>query len=531
MVTEHTPFIYGIHDLCPDNVLDGQGVIVHAARLGHDPDDHHSVNLSDRAETVICRIQHGWGSEGTLPAEYLMPDYLLRLKNFVQGSSGVNLWITWNEPNHSQERPNGTIITPDYAAAAYLDMRDVIRSCPGHEGDLVLVGAIAPWNLESGDWLEYMRSVYAVVWNDMDGSAIHAYTHGAHPDLIFSDEVQHDWYWHFRTYRQQILTGLSPAQREKPIYITETNQGGHAWVDYNTGWVQNAYQEIDEWNKGAGPGTIRALVLYRWAYDKWKIEDKSGVRGDLLAAQQKHYTWTGNDPEPPEDTLIKNAGLEPPYFVRDNQPEVEIAQDWNYGYWQDDNDGSSKRPEYKPETTLRVLEGTAAQKWFWTYAKGEAWIWQNVPTEPGKWYELSAHVYVWSSSENDNNQSVKPGKMWCRLGANPWGDGNARSLATEYGGAVVDNYDRWVKLTTVFQAKAGQSAIFLWASPEHAVHHNDVYWDVVSLKEWSSTEPPVEPPVDPPEPGECNALTYDETVLAVEAGVKKVLSGICAEVG
>jgi hypothetical protein len=51
---------------------------------------------------------------------------------------------------------------------------------------------------------------------------------------------------------------MPPALRHLPIYITEADQSddgqGHVlpWADVNSGWVRNAYQEIDNWNKAPG---------------------------------------------------------------------------------------------------------------------------------------------------------------------------------------------------------------------------------------------------------------------------------------
>jgi hypothetical protein len=296
-----------------------------------------------------------------------------------------------------------------------------------------------------------------------------------------------------------------------PVYLTEVCVADKAWRNANTKFVQAVYAEIDDWNRHRTDRPISCAALYRWEHDKWAFHDKPRVHADFYASVSHGYTVPATDtPDPPEETMLLNPGLEPPYN-RQEADEISIADKWTASYNQVDH-ASSKRPEWKAETPAtgegRVLEGAAAQKWFWTFGVGQAWVWQRVEgVTPGKYYELTAHVYVWSSDHDNPDESRDPGKMWCRLGINPWGDGNANSLATEYGGAILDNYDKWVKLSTVAQAKSGALAVFLWASPEHPVKHNDVYWDVVELKEWEcdggGTEPPVDPP-DPPDPGQCD---------------------------
>lgn len=65
---------------------------------------------------------------------------------------------------------------------------------------------------------------------DLDGIALHAYTHGYTPDLITSLETFRDdplrWqYYHFRCYTT-FLDALPPRHRNKPIFITETDPHG-----------------------------------------------------------------------------------------------------------------------------------------------------------------------------------------------------------------------------------------------------------------------------------------------------------------
>ena len=526
-----SPFLYGMHDQCPPNVLDERGSSLRAVALGSNPTDMGTIDLSGLKETPIVRIQHGWGQEGTLPREPLMLSYLQRIRNFVSGSRGVHVWVAWNEPNHSQERPDGEIITPEYAASSYLSIREAIRTQDGHNDDLVLVGAVAPWNLETGDWLDYLRRVCVGIGSDADGFALHAYTHGSDPRLVFSDHTEHGWLWHFHVYRQTIREGIPAGLHDRPMLITETNQGDGPWVDANSGWVQNAYADVAEWNQ-SNP-VINSLILYRWAFDKWRLNNKPGVLGDLRAAQAHGYTWTGDTAEPPEETMIQNPGLERPYRVQGDS-NILVADGWRFGYNQPDHP-SGARPELSEETRstgeARVLQGNSAQKVFWTYAFGEAWLSQVVRgLEVGKWYEFSAHVYIWSSDEDNPNTAVRPGKVWARLGVHPWGSENANDRGVEFGGAVVDQYNKWLALSTVFQAKRSDVCVFLWGAPEHPAKHNDLYWDAVHLEEWECVDPGDPDPPDPPT-GECGALTYDQTVLAVEEGVKRVLSGICAGIG
>lgn len=294
----NSPFIYGMHDRSPSNILDGKGTTFITEAIGHDPNDHHGGDYSDIAGGVMVRLNNGYRPNGTIPRPEHMVDFVARVRNFVAASRGNHDWIIGNEPNHSQERPHGMTITPEYYAQVFTLCWEAIHGLDAHKDDRVITAGIAPWNMESGNWLEYLHEMLERIdaTGTADGIALHAYTHGANPFFVTSDERRHGWLWHFRTYQDQIKTIPPGYMRHLPLYITEANQGG-PWENVNRGWVQAAYKEIDDWNK-AGNQEIRALVLYRWAYDQWSIDRKPNVVADLHAAMEHSYTWT--QPEPPE---------------------------------------------------------------------------------------------------------------------------------------------------------------------------------------------------------------------------------------
>jgi hypothetical protein len=199
---------------------------------------------------------------------------------------------------------------------------------PGHEKDQVIVGPIAPWNGETayeadpegkysanqisggpdyypyngyfGDFINYLRDVLLAIGpGNADGIALHAYTHGYDPGLVFSDvRMGHPfekYNFHFRTYQDQ-MEAIPSAFRDLPVYLTETNgqvnpDGTRNWPDVNSGWVKNAYQEINDWNQ-SGKQPIRAVLLYRWSKaDDWNIDDKPNVQQDFQEAVAQNYRW------------------------------------------------------------------------------------------------------------------------------------------------------------------------------------------------------------------------------------------------
>ena len=513
MVTEHTPYLYGMHDLCPNDVLNGKGTIVHAARLGHNPGDNSGVDLSHLQETVICRIQHGWAPDGTLPEEPLLPLYLKRIRNFALASEGFGIWVAWNEPNHSQERPHGQIITPQYAASSYLQIRETIRSLPGRADDLVLVGAIAPWNLETGDWLEYMRQVYSLLGDNVDGITLHAYTHGAHPDLVFSDERRHGWLWHFRTYQQQIREGIPERLHDRPFYITETDQGDDAWIDYNSGWVQNAYRDIDDWNKSGEP-TIRSLVLYRWAFDQWEIKDKPGVRGDLHAAMEHGYTWTDvkpPDPDPPEESMLKNPSFEGGWHEQ-GANQLVLPDEWSVEYLEGANPWH--RPEIKPNEEFATDGRYSIRAFAPEHSRTFFGIGQEVDAEPGQWYRFSADVRL---------ESKPDGRLAGFVGIQPWGAGIFQRQMVW--GKETQAQVTWQRIEVITQAFGGKIRVSMAATNDFATRNNTTWWDNAKLEKWEcegGTPEPPEPP-DPPQPGD--PVDYDRIARIMRDELDKTRLG------
>lgn len=318
-------YIYGFHD--PG---DWRGILTEKGRtgwvlfteeIGYDPNAHSAPDYrawSQAGFGVIVRLNNGYAPGGTIPHSRNYDSFARRCANHVGDSKGAHIWIIGNEMNHANEQPgvrfnsNGfeadELITPDKYAACFKKVRAAIKAVPGHEGDQVVLGAVAPYTAvirypgnESANWIKYFTDILGLIGNNLDGIALHSYTHGANPNLIF-DQKQ-PWpqypglYYHFYAYRN-FMDAIPRGLRNLPIYITETDQSddgqGHIlpWADTNSGWVRNAYKEINDWNSKPGNQQIRCLLLYRWGrYDDWYIEGKRGVIDDFKSALEPGYKW------------------------------------------------------------------------------------------------------------------------------------------------------------------------------------------------------------------------------------------------
>lgn len=310
-----SPYLFGLHDRGGEHYMGWagrKGWVLCTEALGAQPDDWNSRSYADLAEKgygVIVRLNNGYGHAGTLPHSDHDEAFARRCGNFVERSGGCHIWVIGNEMNLAVERPggpeNGEWITPGRYARVFRLVRAEIHGRAGHEDDQVVVGAVGPWNTQtsytanpSGDWVIYFRDMLEVLDGDLDGIAIHTYARDADPASIVSEERM-DPPFHrrrkaFRTY-MDFMEAIPGAIRHLPVYLTETDQNA-AWLDVNSGWVQEAYAEINRWNSHITHQKIRCMLLYRWQRqpnDIWWIQGKDEVINDLRAALRHEYRWYG----------------------------------------------------------------------------------------------------------------------------------------------------------------------------------------------------------------------------------------------
>jgi len=225
--------------------------------------------------------------------------------------------------------------------------------------------------------------------------------------------------------------------------------------------------------------------------------------------------------------VLVNGGLEGPYTFRDAS-QVKVAEGWEAWF----NEGKI-RPEWQEETSQigkgRVMVGSA-QKIALTTANWDAGIWQKVKVVPGRWYRFWAHLYMWSSQQDDPDSSIDNGKMRVMVGVNPWGHWPLH-YATIWGMELPQIcYNQWYKAEVLFEAWADEVSLIVRGFPEWAVKHNDLYIDECGLEEVSVVidgkvpEPEPEPDPEPGEPPVVTEVDYAKIAsLTAEATAELVV--------
>jgi murein DD-endopeptidase MepM/ murein hydrolase activator NlpD len=323
-----TNLLYGIHDREGHGLLPSGGWCVESLAMSENP---HPTDYTALRADINWMPRLNWahnGKDGTIPASGHWNDYAKRCAAYVLGQRGATHFIIANEPNHANERPNGQEISPEaYGDCFNLVYQTIKMARPDAQ---ILTAGVAPWYTEDGqpEWLIYLRRMLNRI-SACDGLALHAYTHGADPDLIWSIEKVSGWYWHFPVIYQQI-EAIPTKFAGQPVHITESNQGDNAWIDVDSGWVRNAYQSIDQHNQTKSSHKIQSLSLYRWQGDQWALKDKPGVQNDFRQALTLGYKSpaatlpprpkpprpTPPDPQPPEPAPPSGRDIDPRLALR-----------------------------------------------------------------------------------------------------------------------------------------------------------------------------------------------------------------------
>src|SRR5262249_35904638 len=160
--------------------------------------------------------------------------------------------------------------TPSRYVNAYNQIYDAIHAvAPSERIAPAASGTYGPPDTANGipGYIDYWTQVIgAIPASKIQALIVHTYTHGSSPALITDtpkspDPPYQNYYFNFFAYRDY-MAAIPAGLRGLPVLITETGQTA-AWFNSNSGWVRNAYGEINAWNQ-ANSQKIRALALFRW---------------------------------------------------------------------------------------------------------------------------------------------------------------------------------------------------------------------------------------------------------------------------
>jgi hypothetical protein len=271
---------------------------------------------------VIVRLNNGYEPAGTLPVRAKYGDFAQACAAYARDSKGCHIWIVGNEQNNLREHPGGAEnprehISPEMYAEAFNLARQRIKAV--QPDAIVVPGAVDPYfglplplTGQTYRPLDYFKTMLDHI-DDLDGIALHTYTHWLDVNLITAKTVfgdspldpntPNEHYYDFQAYRA--FAEAVPAKwRNRPIYLTESNhwiklehapgEGDHVengWIDKRSGWIQAAYAEIDRWNRMPHAQQIQCYLIYRWTGDQWAIEGLGKVQADFRDALGQDYRW------------------------------------------------------------------------------------------------------------------------------------------------------------------------------------------------------------------------------------------------
>jgi hypothetical protein len=206
--------------------------------------------------------------------------------------------------------------------------------------------------------------------------------------------------------------------------------------------------------------------------------------------------------------LIQNPGFEGNFSAWSGIPEVQVASNWTPWWW--DNPGHDPpyfRPEYKRALASvfpkRVLSGSSAQQWFTFHASHLAGMYQQVfNVTPNQRYRFTIFAQVWSSTEDEPNNSVLPANPHLQIGIDPTGnwDPGSPDIVWSPEASMASIIDQWGMLSVEATAINDAVTVYMRTNPEFANRHNDMYWDQASLEVIGPPEPTPIPPTDTPGP-------------------------------
>lgn len=398
---DECPYLYGIHDHDPYpaeflNHVSAAGrrcYVTATVAIGHNPADTGGVNFTafeNAGHTVICRLNNGYCSTGTIPLPEHYAAFAQRCANFVAASPGCHIWLIGNETNLATEWPprNGhkEYVSPQDYAACFRLCYDAIKAV--RPQDKVISQALAPFGGPYGggtvcgfshdgvpiNWTQYLHQMLTAIeqTGGIDGIALHINSRGYDYEDIHSTQqvvANGEWrYFSFYVYKDWVDHGIPSSLYHLPLYATEVN-GIYYWkggfpedpaAHYEPGWMQEIHAEIDRYNQFAvatGRPVYRCLNMYRWCSwcDDWNIDGadnpyKAQILADWDAAMAAGYTWPTQPTPPDADFAAVPTGGPAPLTVQFEDRSTQGTPTewlWTFG---DGNSSDQQNPQHVYES-------------------------------------------------------------------------------------------------------------------------------------------------------------------------------------
>lgn len=525
--------IIGLHEPGGESHFDPQmrGWITFTHEVGHDANVHTGFDYrpwSKNGIGSISRLNNGYGSAGTIPKPQYYSAFAVRVANFVNASPGIQIVIIGNEPNHSSERPDGDMITAEMYVTCFKQCYTAIKHA--NPNVLVLPAPIAPWNMESGDWLAYQGEIISQIQalGMLDGGALHAYTHDHDPYQVSSTERKHGWYWEFYTYLDQMCNFPEGI----PFFITEANpQNG--WKAVDNGWIREVYHEITAWNIAQPKRQIYCCNLYRWpnVHDQpqWIISTRPNVIADFDSAVEMGFPREVGGTMPEEEwAVIHRNSCENGFYQQGGVPQLTVPVGTTI-HWIQRAEGDPVDIFRRPEAALKdaekhpeVYEGRYSCGAFYISSIGRyGFVLDRVYVQNGRAVRGSAmymHVHHSKSEVGSRCGMIDGdgpfgdgGPEWPSSGVDPFQDNRIvwGGWASTYGG-VPDR--EWVKLETPQVVPSeGYVRMVVQFNCDFA-DFGAGHYDVFLVEQLTDGSGPVEPPT-PVEGGYKVELTVTGTIV------------------
>ena len=303
-VPKREPFpLLGLHDREGGEWLAQEGIrgwCLDTVEIGLAPRRLDYTALAAKGVRVLVRLNHGYGSTGTLPREDRYPAFADAVVRTIANSPGAHAFILGNEPNNPNEWPGGeqggTPITPEqYGKIWNLVWFRVAKNTP------LIPAPIDPYFGPGSDsrryWVGMMQAILRGVGSrrgGADGLAFHPKLQWHDKALIRSDVTFTDapllgLPLHWRAW--ETLWEVTPAPfKTLPIYLTECNpqrkspDGPLGWRDEDDGVIGEMIAFERQMNIKHSD-LVKAVIFYRWPeHDSWGMINKPSLVAAIRAA-------------------------------------------------------------------------------------------------------------------------------------------------------------------------------------------------------------------------------------------------------